>query len=743
MSAYVTIMIKKIIIADVATYPHDPSTMNDLTKINFVYGTNGSGKTTISNFLGNNTTDSGASSIEWQNNIPLKVYVYNKAFRESHFCENIPGIFTLGKATNEEIKAIEQKKAELEKLKKDLIALSNTLNKKQDELNDENYMFSEWCWSNVKAKYEDWFRNLMQGALNSKSKHSNKVFREISKQYEGGICTIENLKSRAETLFKSTLSVHDKITIIDYSKIAEIENATIWKKKIVGKADVDIATLISRLNIFDWVNQGRNYISEDSDICPFCQAHTINKEFIDKIEKLFDDQYSIDANNVESFCYDYETQTAYVLSKIEEIIQTERDDNISKIDLEKLSDIKNLLISRFSSIKQNMDIKRRELSRSIDIEDTSAIFLELNKIIRTANDVIEKHNRQVMNVEVELKNLNNDFWHFIQEDNKIYLTQHLNKVESCQKAISELEAKLKNQQDRYDKIDSEIREDNKKVTSVQSSVDDINKMLKLYGFTNFSIVSAGDNQYQIKRSNGDIANSTLSEGEVTFITFLYFMQLVIGGESAEEAQSNRVVVIDDPISSLDSMVLYVVSAIVKSLIKTIEKGSHVKQLIILTHNIFFHKEVSFIDGRDKEKMNYSFWVVSKKDGISSMHSYGHKNPIKSSYEMLWEDVKNWEKISATSLQNTMRRIYETYFRVLGRMSDEDIIKRIEDAEEKKICLSLIGWINDGSHTIPDDYYIVPSDEERERYLGVFRKIFEKMGHIDHYNMMMGIKGIES
>ena len=68
-----------------------------------------------------------------------------------------------------------------------------------------------------------------------------------------------------------------------------------------------------------------------------------------------------------------------------------------------------------------------------------------------------------------------------------------------------------------------------------------------------------------------------------------------------------------------------------------------------------------------------------------MHSYGHKNPIKSSYEMLWEDIKNCEKISATSLQNTMRRIYETYFRVLGRMSDEDIIKRIEDAEEKRFA----------------------------------------------------------
>ena len=734
-------MIKKFSIADIATYSHEPSTMENLTKINFVYGTNGSGKTTISNCLSNYTKYNGSCSIEWDNNIPIKVYTYNKVFRESHFCENIPGIFTLGKATNEEIKAIENKKEELEKIKKEVIALSNSLNRKQEDLNNENYMFSEWCWSNVKAKYEDWFRNLMHGALNSKSKHSNKVFREISKKYEGGICTIENLKSRAETLFQSTLSVHDKITIIDFSRIAEIENATIWKKKIVGKADVDIANLISRLNIYDWVSQGRNYISEDSDICPFCQAHTINKEFIEKIEMLFDDQYSIDAKSVESFYNDYQIQTAYVLSKIEEIIQTEREDNISKIDLEKLSNIKNLLISKFSNIKQNMDIKRRELSRSIEIEDTSALFLELNNIIQNANDVIEKHNRQVMNVEAERNNLNKDFWHFIQEDNKIFLTQHLNKVENCQKTISEIDAKLKNQKARYAKLDSEIKEANKNVTSVQSSVDDINKMLKLYGFTNFKIVPAGNNQYQIKRDNGDIANNTLSEGEVTFITFLYFMQLVIGGESAEEAQSERVVVIDDPISSLDSMVLYVVSAIVKNLIRNIEGGSHVKQLILLTHNIFFHKEVSFIDGRDQERKNYSFWVVAKKDGISSIKGYNHKNPIKSSYEMLWEEVKNWQTVSATSLQNTKRRIYETYFKVLGRMSDNEIMNSLEDIEERHICLSLIGWINDGSHTIPDDYYIVPSDDERERYLGVFRKIFEKMGQIDHYNMMMGIKGI--
>ena len=736
-------MIKKITIADIATYSHEPSMMESLTKINFVYGTNGSGKTTISNYLSNYTMYNGSCSIEWDNNIPIKVYTYNKAFRESHFLENIPGIFTLGKATNEEKIAIEKKKVELDNVKNTGIALSNSLKAKKDELSNEKDEFAEWCWSNIKAKYEDSFRNLMQGALSTKVKHASKVLTEMSKQYDGEIYTLENLKSRAETLFKSSLSSRDKINEIVSTRITEIENDTIWKKKIVGKADVDIASLISKLNIYDWVNQGRKYISDDSDICPFCQAHTITKDFVEKIEMLFDEKYTNDAKHVESLCTEYNNQTSFIISKINEIIYTERFDKISKIDIDKLSNIKDLLLSKFDNIKQNMEAKRRELSRSIEFEDTTAIFSDLNNIIKMANDVIDKHNRQIMNAVAERKKLERDFWHFIQENNNDYFNKHQKIVGNLQKAIRELEEKLNTQRDRYRRLDNEIKEANKNVTSVQSSVDEINKMLKLYGFTNFSIVSAGDNQYQIKRENGDIANSTLSEGEVSFITFLYFMQLVIGGESAEEAQSDRVVVIDDPISSLDSMVLYVVSAIVKNLIKNIEGGSHVKQLILLTHNIFFHKEVSFIDGRDQERKNYSFWVVAKKDGISSIKGYNHKNPIKSSYEMLWEEVKNWQTVSATSLQNTMRRIYETYFKVLGRMSDNEIMNSLEDIEERHICLSLIGWINDGSHTIPDDYYIVPSDDERERYLGVFRKIFEKMGQIDHYNMMMGIKGISN
>ena len=60
-------------------------------------------------------------------------------------------------------------------------------------------------------------------------------------------------------------------------------------------------------------------------------------------------------------------------------------------------------------------------------------------------------------------------------------------------------------------------------------------------------------------------------------------------------------------------------------------------------------------------------------------------------------------------------------------------------QEKEICRSLLCWVNDGSHCVPDDYSIIPGEEQVEKYLDVFKKVFEVTGHIQHYNMMMSIE----
>lgn len=44
-------MIKKITIRDVASYDHEGIVLDDLRKVNFIYGGNGCGKTTLSRLL--------------------------------------------------------------------------------------------------------------------------------------------------------------------------------------------------------------------------------------------------------------------------------------------------------------------------------------------------------------------------------------------------------------------------------------------------------------------------------------------------------------------------------------------------------------------------------------------------------------------------------------------------------------------------------------------------------------------
>lgn len=280
----------------------------------------------------------------------------------------------------------------------------------------------------------------------------------------------------------------------------------------------------------------------------------------------------------------------------------------------------------------------------------------------------------------------------------------------------------------------------KNVTSIQPTINEINRLLKSYGFLNFEIVPiAEDGFYQIQRENGTIAETTLSEGEVTFITFLYYLQLAKGGISEDSVNDERVLVIDDPISSLDSNVLFVVSTLIKEIIKEIKLGTgNIKQIILLTHNVYFHKEVSFIDGRTNKCSKTNFWILRKNDSATTLQSFLMENPIQSSYELLWKEMKIEGLSSSLTIQNIMRRIIENYFKLLGKYGDDDLIRKFATKEEQEICKSLISWINDGSHSINDDLYVELQDRTIDTYKKVFKDIFILTNHEGHYNMMMNI-----
>lgn len=83
----------------------------------------------------------------------------------------------------------------------------------------------------------------------------------------------------------------------------------------------------------------------------------------------------------------------------------------------------------------------------------------------------------------------------------------------------------------------------------------------------------------------------------------------------------------------------------------------------------------------------------------------------------------------------MRRILEHYFNVIGNLNYEEIIDKFS-GQDKLICKTLLSYINAGSHTINDDFHLSISNEMVDKYKGVFKKIFESAGQLDHYNMMM-------
>lgn len=187
-----------------------------------------------------------------------------------------------------------------------------------------------------------------------------------------------------------------------------------------------------------------------------------------------------------------------------------------------------------------------------------------------------------------------------------------------------------------------------------------------------------------------------------------------GGITEDEVNNERVLVIDDPISSLDSNVLFVVGTLIKDIIKNIKADiGNVRQLILLTHNVYFHKEVSFIDGRTKTCNKTNFWILRKNDKVTGLQSFEMNNPIQSSYELLWQELKSDEVKSTLTIQNIMRRIIENYFKLLGKYGDDDLILKFETKEEQEICRSLISWINDGSHSINDDLYIELQETKKQ------------------------------
>lgn len=728
-------MIEKIRVKEVASYDSTGIEVN-LSKINYIYGSNGTGKTTISELLRNNDNQRFSScNIEWKQGSPdFNLFVYNRNFVQENFSihNDIKGIFTLGKESTEILALIDGKLKDAGKHQDRIGNLEKNITEKNKQLEILKINFTNHCWD-LKQKYDENFKEAFTGLRNNRERFMEKCLIEAENN-NSELYTYEELNRRVESVFKNPRVKIRPIPEVQYD--SSLEDQSIFQTKIIGKKDIDIARLISELNLSDWVQRGHRHMEDTDGICPFCQQE-LPESFKEKLDEYFDETYTEQKQHLNSSIEKYERDTFGFFEQYNFLIT----EDIPFINRGRITSLFEIMNSTYKENIQLLERKKNEPSRSIELSSITSYLEQIKSEIEQANVQISELNRVIDNIKEEKERLIKDIWRFIVEENKGNYDNYMSNFRRENGALVGMKKGKAQQVGFKKKLEEEAIELQNQLTSVLPSIHEINTLLKSFGFTNFQLAESDEQgNYKIVRENGEGANETLSEGEKTFITFLYFYQLINGSNDQDKVNSARVVAIDDPISSLDSNILFMVSNLINNLKKKVRsKDANFKQLIILTHNVYFHKEISFNKGlSNKKQPDETFWIIRKSKNISKISQY-EENPIKNSYELLWKELR--ENPNSITTPNIMRRILENYFKFFGNVDVNEIVEGFAD-EDKVVCNSLLSWANDGSHHVNDDLFVDSNQEQNIIYFEVFRRVFINSNHESHFNMMMGDVVIE-
>lgn len=735
-------MIETITIAaGTATFGMPPEKLDGLSQFNFIFGSNGTGKTTVSRIIADEDIFPTCEVI-WKGGTKLQPMVYNQDFVERNFDQTaeLKGVFTLGEKHVDTLNKICAAKAELDTLTKNIETLTHGLQGqdgaggKRGELVALESELEEKCWAQ-KLKHDAKLKGAFEGFRGSTEKFKNKILEERTSN-SATLVTLAELEKKAETVFSLAPATEQAIPDVDTAKLVAHESNHILKKHVIGKDDVDIAALIKRLGNSDWVQEGRTFYEASEKVCPFCQQNTA-EAFSQSLSKYFDEAFETDSKAIDDLTTNFKTDATRFQQQLVSIIAVPS----TYLEVENLKADKALLDSQVTINIQRLARKKNEPSQIVELESISNTVAAIKALVDAANVLIAEHNKMVSNLSQEQSTLTTQVWKYLLEQElKMDLTLYMAERNNLENAITTMIGKIEKLTAEKILKAAEIRELEKQTTSIQPTIDGINSLLVSFGFQGFSLAKAdGGTSYKLIRADGSDAKATLSEGERSFVTFLYFYHLLQGSDSESGITTNRVVVFDDPVSSLDSDVLFIVGSLIKGLFNEIRSGTgQIKQLFVLTHNVYFHKEVTFNlkrgDGTMREE---TFWVVRKPGGNSKLVKHT-SNPIKTSYELLWSEVKKADR-SILTIQNTLRRIIEYYFKILGGVDSDEICAKF-DGQEKFICKSLFAWVNDGSHYADDDLYLSIDEAMVDVYLKVFKATFEKSGHLAHYKMMMGNSG---
>lgn len=557
---------------------------SDFQRYTLIYGWNGSGKTTLSRLFealpngGHNkfgslkyaVTDEGSKYT--QGSVYFRpVAVFNRHFvKENAPCLDDPEapskhIFIIGEEDKKLAKQVQDDKDEREKLTKvrdaddkttGHISL-NTLKLNDTKLRDKTFTDVARTIAAIGSG---------RAVRNYNRAHAQKAFEVLIKK---DTLSAADLKSNLVLVGQE---VRQELRLVDLDGIdQEIINilknsAALMKKTITRSA---IKELDNDIEYADWAAKGFQVHNEHEHKtqCIFC-GQSIPSERWKLLEEYFNKKYEeivkeiTDERDKLRSCYDR-------IMKIEPADSMVVYPDLKKdyeAALKSLADSKKLILEQIKNVGKTLNEKLAKLGTELALESTIDMSNVIDAVARV-NDSISKHNKRSKDFEKS----QDDIFKKLETH---YLSEQYDAITDLNSRIEGYSKKIDECTERISVLNKEILDNEARLRNTKLACAELNELITQLLGRNEIQLEDKDTGYYIRRNGSEIAHG-LSEGEQTTIAFAYFLTMLKnnGGNIQD-----KLIVIDDPISSLDADSIYRVG----SLIKTRLSKAH--QLIVMTHN---------------------------------------------------------------------------------------------------------------------------------------------------------------
>lgn len=621
----------------------------NLKRENIIYGRNYSGKTTLSRIIRALETKEISSkyinpefeiilenkSIINQSNFEtnsLNVRCFNEDFIKENlsFINNpdsdIKPFAILGENNDIELQ-IEAIKNELgdnledsKTLKyKDLKDISDTINQIKDDLSDlKNSLDTQ-----ITAKATGGPTSIKQqhakfGDINYDKRKLQQEINLVS------LPTYLSIDSAKENLNLQQITEIQKPSVSNEINFTNVYNGELLEiTKLLNQSLIDankIAELLSNANLNDWVKKGFEIHSEDRNCeCKFC-GNPIQESRWQQLDKHFDEESKRLETSLENF-----------RRKIEREIENVKSYNLANNDFFYLSFHDELTECSkkfdFCILKYKNDLefllnKINERLNSINIPidyDYVATFSEdeLNEIIKIYEDIKTRNNdysgelsSKINEAKIELRLL--EVKRFIET---IQYSNQKQNIDSKELEYKEKEDEKKVLFECIKTKEKEIDELTRQLNNEEEGARKVNEYLQNYfGHQNLELQAIEEEVESDKKirfniiRNGDIAYH-LSEGECSIISFCYFMAKL---DDIHTAGQKPIILIDDPISSLDSNHIFYIYSLINT---ELFLNNRFEQIFISTHNLEFLK---YLKKLKLTKDKHEYFIINRYQDYSTI-----------------------------------------------------------------------------------------------------------------------------